>query len=825
MRFELVDYQDQASTDIVAEILDAADAYARRGRVGAVSLAAPTGAGKTVMAAAVIERLLHGYDGVPPNPDLTVLWITDNPSLNAQTQMKIAAASDRLDLLNLITVDHTVQDAVLEPGTVYFLNTQKLGRGARTFRAGDHREHDLWDIIGSTIRARGKDFLLVIDEAHRGTGTSASDTADQTILARLIHGTGQTGVPAPVVLGITATPQRFMDTIGAARGVVPVVVDPEDVRRSGLVKADVAVNNPRESQPSDTTLVELATEQLGVYTDRWAAYARSQGEPPVVPVMVVQLPPAAPDAKVAAVIDTIQTVNPDLKGPALAHALQDHAAATFGSHTVRYLAPERIQDDPHVRVVLFKEALTTGWDCPRAEVMVSLRSAQDDTYITQIIGRMVRTPLARQPQSDGFLDSVQVHLPHFDHAAVDRVIDRLRTGDDSVTSRVVVNPVQLERNPAVPAAAFDAVEAIPSYTRPGATFRNEVARLNRMATLLDGNEILSGATGVARDVVIAHLSAELSRLHDQVAATSADYEQIDFRTRSVDWLTGQVVSTSDGSRRASVRNVDDLFRSACRRLGDAAGPWMLQHLVATGGGGADVHELKLRVAALAAQPGVRDRLDDVAGSLVAEWNRAHRGAVADLPDAVRAKFDTILEASTEPVLVSPILPERGRPAEPCDQSWPKHMYAGPDGLFPQELNTWEQRTLGWVLDGPDTVAWYRNPTGGKHTLAVPWSTADGVAKTLYPDFLVVRRSGERLVVDVLDPHDPSRSDTVDKWSALAGFATKHADAFGKVLALIVDDADTLVAVDLRSPVVASALGRSAGESGVRMVFSEYGFRP
>lgn len=823
MRFELIDYQDQAAADVVDEIRSAADAYDRRGKLTAISLSAPTSAGKTVIAAAVIERLIFGHHEVAPNPDTTVLWITDNPSLNAQTLGKLVVASDRLDLLQLIPIDTQVDIPVLEPATVYFLNTQKLGRGARTFRAGDTRENDPWDTIGATIRARGGSFLLIIDEAHRGT--SDTNGSEQTILSRLIDGTGQSGLPAPVVLGISATPKRFLDTIANARTVVPVNVDPDDVRRSGLVKSDVALQNPRESQPSDATLLEDATEMLGLYTERWAAYATAQGEPPVVPVMVVQLPSNVPDSRVAGVLDIIAGVNPALRGMAVAHALQEHTPLMFGSHTVRYVAPERIQDDPHVRVVLFKEALTTGWDCPRAEVMVSLRKAEDDTYITQLIGRMVRTPLARKPEADGFLDSVRVSLPFFNQVAVDKVIARLESGDSSVTSRVTVNPVDLERNTAVPVEAFDLVESLPSYTRPAATFRNEVARLNRMATLLEGNGILPGATRTARETVVAHLVAELARLSKEVQLTATDYEHVDYRTRTVNWLTGQITAVEDGSRRAAVRNVDDLFASAARRLGDAAAPWLLQNLVA-GDDDADIPATKVRVAALAAQAGVRDRLDDAAGSLVAEWHRAHRGAVAELPDAVRGKFDTILEATTTPVLVSPILPERGWPAKPVEAGedrWVKHLYVGPDGLYPEAFNTWEKRVLAAQVSRDDVVAWYRNPTAGKRALAVPY-TDGGAPKTVYPDFLVVRSTAEGLVVDVLDPHDPSRSDTVSKWAGLAEFTATHGAQFGKVLAIIADADDNLVAVDLRTPAVGQAVRAAIGEAGVRAVFEAHGFR-
>ena len=825
MRFELVDFQEKATTEIIEEVRDAFRAYAGRRKLTAIALSAPTGAGKTVMAAAVIERLMYGYDELAPDPELTVLWITDNPSLNRQTLAKFDLASDRLQGAQLVTIEAGVDVPVLAPGTVYFLNTQKLGKGARTFRAGDTRENDPWDTVGATIRARGDNFLLVIDEAHRGT--SGSDTSDQTLLTKLIDGTGESGIAMPVVLGITATPKKFIATVGPTRGVTPVVVDVEDVRASGLVKSNVAIINPREAQPSDATLIEDAVALLTKYSDRWAKYTQAQSEPEVVPVMVVQLPPSATGPQVARVIDIISGVDPTLKGLAFAHALQNHTEETFGSHTVRYLAPDHIQDDPHVRVVLFKEALTTGWDCPRAEVMVSLRKAIDDTYITQLVGRMVRSPLTHKPEDDGFLDSVRLFLPHFDNDAVDAVIKRLKSGEDAISSEVTVNPVELERNATVPAAVWDLIGGLPTYTRPPRMSRNEVARLNRMAVLLAGKDGLRpSAVTEAHACVVNHLASELTRLGTEVATLAANYETVDYQTQTVDWLTGKVVERADTSRRPAVRNIDDLFASGSKRLGDSAGSWLLDHLISAPGKTIDdAGDLKLQVAALAAQAGVRDRLDAVAESLIEEWRKAHYGMVTTQAVAVRAKFDAILGQAPAPVQIAPILPEHGGSVSPEGTPRAKHLYAGADGMFPENgKNTWESAVLDVELAKSDVVAWYRNPTSGKAALAVPYEMS-GVARTLYPDFLFVRRTSDgALVVDIIDPHQPNQSDTAPKWRGLARFAADHADSFGKVVAVIADADGNLSGLDLRTAGVKDRLDRINGEVEVRALFASHGFR-
>ena len=81
-----------------------------------------------------------------------------------------------------------------------------------------------------------------------------------------------------------------------------------------------------------------------------------------------------------------------------------------------------------MRVLIAKDAISTGWDCPRAEVMVSFRPANDKTYIAQLLGRMVRTPLARRIPGNDRLNSVDCLLPKFDKETVENVVKALREG-------------------------------------------------------------------------------------------------------------------------------------------------------------------------------------------------------------------------------------------------------------------------------------------------------------------------------------------------------------------------------------------------------------
>lgn len=43
--------------------------------------------------------------------------------------------------------------------------------------------------------------------------------------------------------------------------------------------------------------------------------------------------------------------------------------------------------------LLFKQAAGTGWDCPRAQVLVMFREISSDTFHTQVVGRILRVPV------------------------------------------------------------------------------------------------------------------------------------------------------------------------------------------------------------------------------------------------------------------------------------------------------------------------------------------------------------------------------------------------------------------------------------------------
>jgi type III restriction enzyme len=84
------------------------------------------------MAAAVFEALFYGDDtfDFEADPSATVIWFSDDPSLNEQSRFRLLEASDKLEYSDLVVVQNTFHERSFDRGKIYFLNTQKLSKSS-----------------------------------------------------------------------------------------------------------------------------------------------------------------------------------------------------------------------------------------------------------------------------------------------------------------------------------------------------------------------------------------------------------------------------------------------------------------------------------------------------------------------------------------------------------------------------------------------------------------------------------------------------------------------------------------------------------------------
>jgi len=811
VRFDLKDYQ----ADAVAQVLDRLD-KARQvlglGMTSSVALTAPTGAGKTVMAAAVIESLLFGNADldVAPDPTAVVLWFTSDPSLNEQTRHRIMQASDRIGSGRLRVVESTFAEERLRPGHVYFLNSQKLGRNSLLVRgagagdpsdmlaAPDLRARTFWEVLAATIAHEGTTLYVFLDEAHVGMNTSKRDLGEKsTIVRQLVN--GEAGAPpVPIVLGISATLDRFKVAMAAATDRIPmpeVTVDATRVQESGLLKDDILLSFPAETGRFDTVLLRHAVARTKESSERWSAYHAAQGGAgdPVRPLLVVQVPNRPSTELLADAVRTVLDEWPELGVENIAHVFGERTPLVIGADEVAYVAPEDVAERQRVRVLLAKDAISTGWDCPRAEVLVSFRSAQDVTHITQLLGRMVRTPLARRIPGDDRLNSVECVLPFFDRAAAEQVARRIMgEGGEPIGPRVSFATADFGPNPAVPAAVWAAFDRLPSQTvprrgaRPVGRFTALGAALARDGLVPDGHRRAIGElVAFLRGQAVEHDAALAEQLRDLLEMSGETL-------RVGPGIGGQAIAGSTTfALRADDRAIEAEFRVAKRLLSPQLATAYADVVEETYQDG--YVEAHLRTAALARVPGVLEALEARAEALFQSWDTEHRVAIKGLPDERRLVYQDLRALAGEPRLADLQRPTvRTEPVEDAAgirlATCPKHLLADEAGLFPiGRLNEWERTVLESEIER--CVAWYRNPArASADSLAIAYRDGQGEWRRMCPDFVFFGLVDGEVRPSIIDPHGTHLGDALPKLRGLAAYAEEYGDLFHRIEAVAVTEA-------------------------------------
>jgi type III restriction enzyme len=811
MLFTLKDYQSDAVGDTLRELASARDFYESASkRVTSVALTATTGAGKTVMAAAVIEALFWGNDDfdVAPDPGAVVLWFSDDPSLNQQTRHRLEQASDRLRN-RLVTVEHPFRYPKLQAGQVYFLNTSKLSRNSLLVRGHDDSNtlsgiethpdtvpFTIWDTLRSTIEDPNLTLYMVLDEAHRGMGKRASDTP--TIVKRLIN--GHSGVPPmPIVWGVSATVQRFEEAMHAADvqdnrvHLRTITVDPVRIQESGLLKDDIVLDFPAETGDFNTVLLRRGVRKIKDISAAWADYAYNQGETEAVkPLLVLQVPNKPSPAEVASAIDVIRDEWPELQADSIAHVFGDHTAQSFGQHNVPYIAPERVQDASYVRVLLAKDAISTGWDCPRAEVMVSFRPAKDETHITQLLGRMIRTPLARRVEGDNLLNSVECILPRFNKATASLVLEKIM-GSDIIDSgsetgqRVLINPQLMMPNAGVPDEVWELFADLPAETLPR-KHANPIKRLTSLAHALAADRLVPEAGSKAHEQLHGVLNGLAAQYPKELSKAETDVLTVVGGTVRGQARHGLRV---DGSwtEVADDRAIQDAYRHGARTITPDIARTYIDHLAKDEDDEDVLRDAHVRVAALAMLPQTRPALDAAADTISAGWLSQYRVAVKTLSESRQSLYAEITAMSTDPQLISMALPKNrqeetrrslGDTAQLLERR-AFHLLADGEGMFPVgKLNPDEIQVLDSEIARGDLLAWYRNPTGGRDSMSIGYQDKHGDWRTLRPDFLFFVDSDKGVRANIVDPHGAWLPDALAKLRGMARFAETYRDSFHRI---------------------------------------------
>lgn len=340
---------------------------------------APTDSGKTYMTGRLICELAHQPDW---QQDVAFVWITFSDDLAMQSRDKFRdyfAPNIPGRLLTISDFDL----GRLEKNDVMFLNWQKLvSRKAENRvnrRPDDERmlkEQGYYyeDVVEQT-HADGREIILVIDESHKNVTTASMRDVIQPMDPKLI-------------IRVSATPERepsATDVNHFREGYVEI--NRQEVVDAGMIKAEVVCQTEEDlrkqsGQDLDESLVKMAMEkraELKLQIDHFGLA--------VNPLVLIQLP--NDDAVYGDNI--VQTKEEIVTGLLLRNGVaQENIACWFDQKK----KPEGIEDNnSNYEYLLFKVAAGTGWDCPRAQILVMFREVKSATFHTQTVGRILRVPV------------------------------------------------------------------------------------------------------------------------------------------------------------------------------------------------------------------------------------------------------------------------------------------------------------------------------------------------------------------------------------------------------------------------------------------------
>ena len=340
----------------------------------------PTGSGKTFM----MCQFINGMNRQPNwDDDKAFIWITFSEDLAMQSKAKFKEYFFPNIENGLLTVED-FREGKLKKNDILFLNWQKVTSKAaenRKLRRPDsdtmYKESGYYfeDIIENT-KAEGRELVLIIDESHLHDSVLAKQIIDI--------------INPKIVMYISATPKAEQIPSGRAmqeNKAAHVYAKREDVISEGLIKERVVTQTEEDLQQyeggdADEILLDLAIAKR----EQLVAELKKINKT-VNPLVLIQLPNDTKDLKAAGQQTKEEIVTAYLLKKGIA---KEKIALKFDSRSENMEMVTR--NDSEIDFMLFKLAAATGWDCPRAHVLVMYREVKTPTFLTQIIGRILRMP-------------------------------------------------------------------------------------------------------------------------------------------------------------------------------------------------------------------------------------------------------------------------------------------------------------------------------------------------------------------------------------------------------------------------------------------------
>ena len=332
---------------------------------------APTGSGKTFMAASLFEELAEEN----PSVNFCILWACPGKGeLHKQSFDAVKTYLGGNPVCSLLEDNFFGSRKYIKDKEIVFINWEKLiqkdkktGKWANNLMK-DQEGMNFIDVIEKT-KQNGTRVILVIDESHIG---ASQKTRIQEFINTII-------IPN-IVLEMSATPLNNH---------IDVEIEAQKVVDEGMIKEDVIVNQGINKE--DKTLAEQDSEllvlQKGYDKRQEIVEEYNKLNIAVNPLVLIQIPNVDEgEAKKLVIKDFLRE-----KG-----ITEDNGKLKFWCDDKGNFDKKAIKKNNDItEYLVFKTAVATGWDCPRAHILIKFRDGKSETFETQTIGRILRTAEAK----------------------------------------------------------------------------------------------------------------------------------------------------------------------------------------------------------------------------------------------------------------------------------------------------------------------------------------------------------------------------------------------------------------------------------------------
>ena len=337
---------------------------------------APTGSGKTVMAAQMLGDLtdeLASRTDCPVN-EVAFIWFAPN-KLHQQSYCKLKEFFGETRVLRTVMFDELDHaDGVIRPGEILFVNWESINKKNNVIVRDSEQNNSLYEITRRTQQEQGTPIVAIIDEEHQFWSKTADKTAD--VLRRIMP---------RVEIRISATPKTKSD--------YTVTIPREEVIKEQMIKERVILNPDIDKGFSDERELTQNLIECALRKRNQLAEAYKKEGTNINPLLLIQLPNDKTESLSAEeqnLVEQIKTYLDVIKG-----INEENGKLAVWLSGEKSNLPGLEKPDCLTKVLLFKQAIALGWDCPRAAVLLIFRKHQGNEFTVQTVGRILRMPEQR----------------------------------------------------------------------------------------------------------------------------------------------------------------------------------------------------------------------------------------------------------------------------------------------------------------------------------------------------------------------------------------------------------------------------------------------